>query len=343
VEKGTVSVIIPYFNGERYIAEAIESVAEQTYRDIELIVVDDGSADHSTKALRSCLGKTGIKYLRHDRNKGIPSARNTGIRASSGEYIAFLDQDDTWMPLKVEKQVAVLEGECRRGVGLVFSDVYYNYGGELTRENHFRKIMPADINMLPREKTFASLFMRDFIPFITTVIPRAVFETVGLLDEKIVGGTDDYDLCLRIAGRYRVHYIDEPLAAWRIHGGNYTHIPKQQEDQLHIIEKIIGLFPEIRALKRKKLSKVYESLGYYYCNVQDYKPAVKAYEKAVWERPIDITNSLKLFGAMLGLYAGPRAQRGYFELGKLAKKGISRLSPPGIRKIAGYLGIEEDI
>ena len=328
----TISVIVPCYNGERFIAEAIESVLNQTYADVELVVVDDGSTDGSEEVIRPYLGGKGVKHLRHDRNRGIPSARNSGIRNSSGEYIAFLDQDDIWMPGKLEKQVAVLSKDRHREIGLVFTDIYYNYDGEYIREAYPHKIIPARINMLPRGEVFKSLFMRNYIPCITTLIPRRVFSEIGLLDENINGGTDDYDLFLRINGRYDIHYVDEPLAAKRVHEENYSYIPRLQDDQLYIIEKMVILFPELRALKAKKLSQVYESLGYYYCNVQEYHLAVKAYMKAVRERPVDINNSLKLLGAALGLYAGPRIQKGFFELGKRAKKGLEIFTFPGKEK-----------
>lgn len=106
----TVSIIIPTYNRAHLIERAIESVLHQTYQDFELIIIDDGSTDNTDDIINKFQKKDDrIIYLKHDRNKGGSAARNTGIKASRGEYIAFLDSDDEWLPEKLEKQMDFFE------------------------------------------------------------------------------------------------------------------------------------------------------------------------------------------------------------------------------------------
>jgi len=121
-DKPMVSVIIPCFNGEKFVAQAIESVLNQSYQRFEIIVVDDSSSDNPVSIVKPYLTDTRIKVIKHEVNKGILVACNTGIRASTGELIAFLDQDDLWLPEKLEKQVAVFLSGGKE-LGLVFTNL----------------------------------------------------------------------------------------------------------------------------------------------------------------------------------------------------------------------------
>jgi len=115
-----VSTIIPAYNCERYIKETIESVLSQTYKDIELIIIDDGSTDRTGEIVRSFESK--VEYIRQSKNTGPSAARNRGIEKAKGEYIAFLDGDDVWMPTKIEEQIKLLESN--KDIALVYSNGY---------------------------------------------------------------------------------------------------------------------------------------------------------------------------------------------------------------------------
>lgn len=104
----TVSVVVPTYNRARLLHRSIESVLSQTYEDFELLVVDDGSTDH-TENVANCYDDDRLTYVAHEDNRGASAARNTGIERASGEYIAFLDSDDEWLPRKLERQVTELE------------------------------------------------------------------------------------------------------------------------------------------------------------------------------------------------------------------------------------------
>ncbi|MCR1808488.1 glycosyltransferase family 2 protein [Stenotrophomonas geniculata] len=105
-QKQLVSVVIPLYNTEKYIEETMQSILDQTYKNIEIVIVDDGSKDQSPSIVKNLAEKYlgQVKYV-HQKNQGVSVARNTGIENASGEYIAFLDSDDLWHPTKIEKQV----------------------------------------------------------------------------------------------------------------------------------------------------------------------------------------------------------------------------------------------
>jgi len=117
-----VSVIIPTYNCAQFITEAIESALMQTYTDIEIVVVDDGSTDNTKEILKPYIEKNFLTYI-YQENQGPGAARNTGIKAATGEYIAFLDADDTLTEDSVEKRINLIEGSS--DIGLVFSDYFY--------------------------------------------------------------------------------------------------------------------------------------------------------------------------------------------------------------------------
>ena len=140
-EKPTVSIIIPTYNRAHLIDRSIQSVLNQTYQDFELIVVDDGSTDNTEDIIRQFQEKDKrIKYIKHDKNKGGSAARNTGIKNSRGEYIAFQDSDDEWFPEKLEKQIEIIECTDPK-VGIVYSDMFKIYNKNI-KYFHSPAIMP---------------------------------------------------------------------------------------------------------------------------------------------------------------------------------------------------------
>ena len=147
----TVSVVIPLYNARDVICETIESVLAQTWKDYEIVVIDDGSTDGSDQIVRGV--GSGLRYVRQE-NAGVAAARNRGIAESKGPYIALLDHDDLWHPTKLEKQVGLL-GQ-RPEVGMVITDVAH-----IDREGRPMGIVGSGYN--PSE-TFARLFVRGYVP-----------------------------------------------------------------------------------------------------------------------------------------------------------------------------------
>lgn len=201
-----VSVVIPCYNQGSFLATALESVLVQTYRDLEVIVVDDGSADNTFEVATSFGGR--VRVVRQS-NQGLAMARNRGIVEAHGEIIAFLDADDRWLPHKLERQVEVL---AQSGdVGLVHS-AYYLFLADGTRVGEVDSHGVTSVHQL---------LSQNPIGVLTTVIPRHVLESVGLFDPS-VPGCEDWDMWIRVAARWPIVYLPEPLAEYRLHQGNMS-------------------------------------------------------------------------------------------------------------------------
>lgn len=201
-----VSVIVPTYNRAHLICESLDSVFAQTFQDFEVIVVDDGSTDNTEEVLAPY--KDRIRYFKQG-NAGASAARNRGMLAVAGEYIAFLDSDDLWMPTKLAKQVALLRE--RPDINLCYTDLY------LARE--------------PTEKPFKTLFdlvafrgntlLKTLLMESTNLTPSVIFRreilpSVGLFDTALISG-EDFDFFLRIAAKNDCAYIDECLVFVREH------------------------------------------------------------------------------------------------------------------------------
>jgi glycosyltransferase involved in cell wall biosynthesis len=207
--KPKVSVIIPAYNSEKYIAEAIESVFAQTYPGYEVIVVDDGSTDGTLQLLKRYDSR--IKVLTKV-NGGPASARNLAINNSCGEYIAFLDSDDLWVEEKLDEQVAFLNKHPE--VGLVFGEI-------LIFEERGGKHIILSKNGWTGDPTFRQLLFGNYIPNSTVVIRRRCVDKVGLLNESAeLIAVEDHEYWMRIARTFPMAGIPNPLAYYRIREGN---------------------------------------------------------------------------------------------------------------------------
>lgn len=199
-----VSVVIPLYNARDVIRHTIASVLAQTWKDYEIVVVDDGSTDGSGEVVRGIGGH--IRYVRQE-NAGVARARNRGIAESTGAAIALLDHDDLWHPMKLEKQVQVLERQPE--VGMVITDVAH-----IDREGRPMGIIGSGYN--PAE-TFARLFVSGYVPTPSAaLIRRSVLEEVGGFDESFnSAGLDDHELWTRVAAYCKIANIPEPLTYHR--------------------------------------------------------------------------------------------------------------------------------
>ena len=202
-----VSVVIPLYNCERHIGEAIESVLAQTFKDYEIIVVDDGSTDDSASVVHKFDDQ--VRYV-HQPNAGVSAATNHGIALSKGELIAFLDNDDVWLPEKLERQVAFLDEhpEC----GLVNCDLQYisETGDRLDR------YLPG----MNKRDPYVRLFQKGYVFMSSGVMMRRrVYEEIGGLDEEFVAaGLQEVEWLARIVERTEIGYVPEVLSLYRDHG-----------------------------------------------------------------------------------------------------------------------------
>ena len=214
VSKPLVSVIIPAFNSEAYLLAAIESVFQQTYSPIEIIVIDDGSTDRTRDLLEDLIASNRINY-HHQSNRGLSAARNVGIRFAKGKYIQFLDADDVILPSKIEKQVKVLESSAVSSiVGTDFrffdkSDLSNLYGGD-----RLKGLFP--LREVERLFEFETVIHR-------WLFPAELFDSYSVFDENMPGAAEDWLVLWKLAARgTRFIYLDEPLALYRRHNDNIT-------------------------------------------------------------------------------------------------------------------------
>ena len=208
-----VTVVIPVYNGERYIRATLESVFAQTYQNYEIICVDDGSKDGSVAILNSYAERIQVIC---QANMGQAGARNAGVRSGTGTYVALLDQDDLWYPWKLERQVALLEAHPEAVMAHCDMDWIDETGNVIQRNRVSAARMSA-----PKGLTMTRLFGWD--PCIypsTTLIRKTAFERVGGFDPEIPWYGEDIDLMLRLREEGQFLFLGETGTQYRKHSSN---------------------------------------------------------------------------------------------------------------------------
>jgi len=190
----TVSVILPTYNRAEIVKRSILSVLNQTYKDFELIIIDDASTD-KTRMIVEELGDTRIKYLRNRQNLGPAASRNIGIKASRGIFIAFQDSDDEWRPDKLKKQVETIEKENNK-IGVIYS-------GTIRRFKNNYYYIKAPRNILNKRDVFQRI-----IPTPSVLVKRECIEKCGFFD-KSFPALEEWDLWIRINRYYKFRYLDK--------------------------------------------------------------------------------------------------------------------------------------
>ena len=251
-----ISVIIPAFNHEEFIGEALDSVLDQTYRNLEVIVVDDGSTDNTKEVLKRY--EEEIKYI-YQQNRGVSSARNRGIAISRGEFIAFLDADDIWLPEKLEVQLNLMEGEG--SIGLVGCGRYgMDYSGN-TMEGLLGKNYSNHVEFL-NQLLIGNIFRGGSTG---AFVKKECFEKVGLFDESMRFG-EDWDMWIRIAKLYKVRFVDKPMVKVRQHDSpkGYRNLKTMESNIRRLIKKNEDLYPW--SIKRKAYSRMYTDMAMHCLN-----------------------------------------------------------------------------
>jgi len=251
----TVSVVIPTYNHAAYIREAIESALAQTYTPLEVIVVDDGSTDDTPRVLAGFGDR--IRAL-HQQNAGVGAARNRGGREARGEYLAFLDSDDIWLPDKLALQMAELERDP--ALGLVHCAMQsFDPDGRVIDAHLGGTGGWIAVDMLRYGQAISGSKM---------VVPKRVFEEVGGFDPTLPP-SEDWDFCYRIATRYPVGYVDRVLLRYRLHGGGiHLNIPRLASGMLRALDKAFAApDPVIQSHRRYSYGRVHMIIaGCYYQN-----------------------------------------------------------------------------
>ena len=278
----TVSIVIPAYNAEAFIQEALDSVFRQTYRDFEVIVVDDGSEDRTAEIIKQ-YGHD-VHYI-HQKNQDVAAARNTGIRASRGEWIAFLDHDDIWLPEKLEKQVSAFQSSD--DVDVVFCDMVRWYGGDNVRHESWRRRYNR---RAVRRGMVKSLLLRCSFQPSTVMASKTCFQDGGFFDESL-RVSSDWDMWLRLACRdHRFHYIDEVLCYYRDHGGNtYRDPEKMENDRLRVLDKAFRDCHLPPAYRKRAYARAIIESGLQYYGIRAYAEAYIRFRKAWFLHPFSFT------------------------------------------------------
>jgi hypothetical protein len=213
-----VSVLMAAYNAERYLRPAVESILNQTFRDFEFLIIDDGSADGTAAILQEYAKADGRIRIMHHQNSGPAIARNQGLAIAGGRYVAIMDADDVAFPVRLERQVATFErspGLGLLGGAMIFID---QAGREVGRGGHPQN--SADLK--------AALVRGNCFAHPTVMFPRNVVAEVGVYRPCFLQ-SEDYDLCLRIAERYEVGNLAEPLVCYRLHPSQVSTTHVRQE------------------------------------------------------------------------------------------------------------------
>ena len=225
-----VTCIMIFLDAERFITEAIESVLGQTFAGWELLLVDDGSRDASTATARYYASQhpTTIRYLEHEEheNRGMSAARNLGIRHARGEYVAFLDADDVWLPTKLEQQVAILDSQPAAAMVYGRTLIWCSWTGEpadLNRDHTLDLGVPP--NTLVRPPTLFVLLLQNQVQTPTTcnaILRRRVFDSIGGFEESFPGMYEDQVFFAKVTLGEPVFVSDTCWAKYRQHPESHS-------------------------------------------------------------------------------------------------------------------------
>jgi glycosyltransferase involved in cell wall biosynthesis len=198
-----VSIILPTYNRAHLLKRSIQSILNQTYKNFELIIVNDGSTDNTREVVENFHDRR-IYYVEHEKRRGANAARNTGIKLAKGEYIAFQDDDDIWLPRKLEMQIEVFQNSPQN-VGVVYTGCLRI---DCERGRAFR--LPSIKEKRVEGYIHSNLLKKNFITTTTAVVKRECFQHSGLFDENLPR-LQEWDLWIRISKHYSFKYINLPL------------------------------------------------------------------------------------------------------------------------------------
>ena len=247
-----VSVIIPVYNGEKTIRETINSVLAQTFGDLEVIAIDDGSTDGTVEAISS-IADDRVSVFSYP-NAGQAASRNRGISRASGEFIAFLDADDLWTPQKLEAQLQALKENPDAAVAYSWSDCIDEDGNYLRPASH----VTLNGNVLE------ALFLVNFIDNGSNpLIRKTALEAVGVFDETMPP-TEDWDLWLRLAERYPFVCVSQPHILYRQSTSSQSaNLRRLEAACCRCIDRAIDRVPQkLRSLEKRSRANTYKYLAY---------------------------------------------------------------------------------
>jgi glycosyltransferase involved in cell wall biosynthesis len=280
-----VSVILPTYNRAYIISRAISSALNQTHNNFELIVVDDGSTDNTAEVVKS-FNDSRIIYINHARNLGIASARNTGMVTSRGEYIAFIDSDDEWLPHKLREQLVAFE-EASSNVGAIYTQMQNIEKGKIT--HIFSKTPPEGdiyrhvLNGLP-------------VYLLTLLVKRKYLERTGMFDRDFVYA-EDWDFCIRLSKVCNFNFVETPLAIRYVMSDSISICnPAAPGEFMKILNKH---FDDIQE-DRRMLAAYYFRLGYSLCLMNNLAEGRQYFVRAIKANAFNLKSFIGLIASFPG-------------------------------------------
>lgn len=263
-----VSVIIPTYNRPELVKKAVASVLRQTYQDFEIIIVDDGMKERAKKSIEE-IHDPRILYIQNEKSLGGGGARNVGIKAARGEYVAFLDDDDEWLPEKLETQMNAFE-KSSSDVGFCFSAVLNVFDDKEENTSVEEGI-----------KDYSEISFVRFKGFMTSslVIRRKIFNEVGGFDPELPSHQEP-ELILRIAQKYKGLGINAPLVRMNAKS-THEHISSSLERRITGREMVLEKHKEEYARRPKILAKHYFWLGLWYRETKQYAKARECFKNSL--------------------------------------------------------------
>jgi glycosyltransferase involved in cell wall biosynthesis len=272
----SVSVVIPAFNYGRFITEAISSVLDQTHPPSEIIVVDDGSTDETAAVVRAFGDR--VRYIRQD-NQGVCAARNRGVSESASELVSFLDADDTWEPMNLEKQIARFESDAEIGMVHCAMREFDSETGETT-----------GLYMDGGEDGVADNLLLWEGPLILApgaiTVTRRAFDRVGGFDTRMKVG-EDWDFCYRVARSFKIGFVAEPLVNYRSHNAAaHRNVENMERGMLLFYEKAFATDdPQILKLRRRAYGNFHKVMAGSYLHAGRMGKFFSHAAKSIWMRP----------------------------------------------------------
>ncbi|MHB8056990.1 MAG: glycosyltransferase family 2 protein [Desulfuromonadaceae bacterium] len=285
-----VSIVIPTYNGSRFLLSTVQSALNQTYSPIEVIVVDDGSTEDIAAILKPVIGN--IKYIRQ-KNSGPAAARNHGILMSKGTYIAFLDHDDEWMPDNLLGKMAVMENNPECAMVYSYPELIDAAGLPLPQRYNLN---------CPTGWVFEDFLLHNRIAtFSTVLICRNIFDKVGMLDESPeITCCDDYDMWLRITDVDKIVFSPDKSVKYRIHEQNLLkNHTISFRSSINVFRKALKKCSTVSQIPQKKLSNIVNEHLYrkysvyasnFYYDMCDYKMTRNLLWRCVQLKPRTLRN-----------------------------------------------------
>lgn len=296
-----VSVIIPVYNGERYLKEALDSVFAQTFQDFEVICINNGSTDRTASIVEEYGRQVRMITLA---NVGPCGARNIGVREATAPYVAFLDHDDRWYPHKLERQVAVLEREPDVVLVLCNSD----------RMDAEGRLLQVGATLTERatmlDSPLGRLMEEDQLLSSAILVRRDAFERAGMYDEDL-RGFEDFDLCARLKREGRFVFLEESGMCYRVHAASLSHAGKEMvvRSRERFLLRMRDLYVEDEAkqdLIRTMLAECYSDWGMNEVKAANRREGRQMFLRSIRHNPRKLRTYSRLFRSFLPIFGPTR-------------------------------------